>query len=350
MAQEKTEKATPKKRQDSRQKGQVAKSADVNTALILLFMFLFLLFFGSSFIQKLLHIFQHTFTEYALMELTEESVEMLFVGLVIQAAKAAGPILAVAFIAAVASNYLQIGFLFSPEAVQFKPERINPLQGFKRIYSMRAIVEMVKSVLKIACIALVAFFFLWWRKDHLLSLGQLDPASAAAVLGRLIIETGLATSVVLIFISILDFVYQRYDHEKNLRMSKQEVKDEHKKTEGNPEIKSKIKEKQRQMATRRMMQEVPDADVVITNPTHYAVALKYDGDHMEAPVVTAKGAGYIAARIKEIARKHNVITLENRPLARSLYEQGEIGQAIPEAFFKAVAEILAYVYRLQKKV
>lgn len=349
-AQEKTEKATPKKRQDSRKKGQVAKSADVNTALILLIMFLFLLFFGATFIRKLLHIIQYVFTEYMLLAVTEQSVRMIFVGLFAEAVKATGPVMLVAFIAALASNYLQVGFLFSTEAVQFKPERINPLQGLKRIYSLRAIVELVKSVLKISLIGFTAFFVIWWHKEKLLSMGQLTPAAAAGGLGGLIIQIGLACSVVLVLISIIDFVYQRYDHEKNIRMSKQEVKDEHKKMEGDPEIQAKIKEKQRHMAMHRMMQEVPEADVVITNPTHFAVALKYDGDRMEAPIVTAKGADYVAFKIKEIAKAHDVTTLENRSLARSLYWQAELGEAIPETFFKAVAEILAYVYRLKKKV
>lgn len=350
MAGEKTEKATPKKRRDSRKKGQVAKSVDVNTALILLMMFIFLMFFGASFVKQLLHIFQRSFAEFALMDVTLESVQMMFVGLTIEAAKAAGPILAVAFVAAIASNYLQVGFLFSTEAVQLKPERINPLQGFKKIYSLRAIVELAKSVLKISFIGLVTFGFLWWQKDKLMPLGQLAPASAASVLGKFVGEMGIAASAVLMFVAALDYVYQRYDYEKNLRMSKQDIKDEYKKTEGDPLIKSKIKERQRQMAMRRMMQEVPKADVVITNPTHYAVALKYDGDSMDAPVVAAKGVDYIAVKIKEIAKRHDIVTMENRPLARAIYQQTEIGQAIPEEFFKAVAEILAYVYRLKSKV
>jgi flagellar biosynthetic protein FlhB len=306
--------------------------------------------FGSTFVKRLLHIFQRSFAEFALMDLTSESVQMMFAKLTIDAAEAAGPILAVAFVTAIATNYLQVGFLFSTEAVQLKLERINPLQGFKKIYSLRAIVELTKSVLKISFIGLVTFGFLWWQKDKLMPLGQLAPASAATVLGKSVSEMGIAASAVLMFVAALDYVYQRYDYEKNLRMSKQDIKDEYKKTEGDPQMKSKIKERQRQMAMRRMMQEVPKADVVITNPTHYAVALKYDGDHMDAPVVAAKGVDYIAVKIKEIAKRHDIVTMENRPLARAIYQQSELGQAIPEEFFKAVAEILAYVYRLKNKV
>lgn len=347
---EKTEKATPKKRFDSRRKGQVAKSSDVNTALTLTIVFLFLLFFGGSFVHGLLQMFRHSLTDQALMDVNEKTIHAMFIDLTIEAVKTAGPIMLVAFFAAVASNYLQIGFLFSAEAIQPKLERINPLKGLKRIYSLRAIVELVKSVLKITLTAGVGFLFLWLERDKLLSLSQAEVTQGAATVGKLAVKMGLAASVVLIFISILDYVYQRYDHEKNLRMSKKEVKDEHKKMEGDPEIKQKMKAKQRQMSMRRMMQEVPDADVVITNPTHYAIALKYDGEEMNAPAVVAKGADYMALRIKTIAEHNDVVMLENRPLAQALYRQSEIGSAIPEEFFKAVAEILAYVYRLQKNV
>ncbi|HEU5140243.1 MAG TPA: flagellar biosynthesis protein FlhB [Bacillales bacterium] len=347
---EKTEKATPKKRQDSRKKGQVAKSADVNTALILLAVFLFLLFFGASFVQHLLTLFRYSFSEFMLMDVTEQSIQMMFVEMTVNAARAAVPIAIVAFLAAIATNYLQIGFLFSTEAVQFKLERLNPLQGAKKIFALRALVELVKSVLKISFVGGVAFGVLWLEKDKMFSLGQLSPGEAAVVLGHLLTEMGLAVAIVLIFVSIIDFVYQRFDYEKNLRMSKQDVKDENKNMEGDPKIKQKIKERQQQMAMRRMMQEVPEADVIITNPTHYAIALKYDGQNMDAPVVTAKGADFVAQKIKEIAKQNNIVTMENRPLARALYQQAEIGKAIPEDFFKAVAEILAYVYRLKNKV
>ena len=161
---------------------------------------------------------------------------------------------------------------------------------------------------------------------------------------------GLSAAFALLFLSVLDYLYQKYDHEKNIKMSKQDIKDEYKKSEGDPLIKSKIKQKQREMAMQRMMQEVPKADVVITNPTHYAIALKYDEDKMDAPYVVAKGVDFVAQKIKELAKENSIATVENRPLARALYSQTEIGDAVPEEFFKAVAEILAFVYRLKQKV
>ncbi|HET7616479.1 MAG TPA: flagellar biosynthesis protein FlhB [Bacillales bacterium] len=349
MSQEKTERATEKKRQDSRKKGQVAKSGDVNTALILLLVFMFLTFFGASLVQGMLKIMRDALTEFTLMDVTESSIQQMFVTMSVLSAKAAGPIVFVAFVAAVATNYLQVGFLFSTEAVQMKLDRLNPIQGAKKIFSVRALVELAKSILKISMIGIVAFGFLWFQKDKVIRLGRLSPATAAADLGKFITEMGILVAVMLILVSIVDYVYQRFDYEKNLRMSKQEVKDERKNIDGDPKIKAKIRQKQQQMAMSRMMQEVPNADVIITNPTHYAVALKYDDGKMDAPVVAAKGADYVALKIKEIAAENDVVTLENRPLAQSLYKHAEIGQAIPESFFKAVAEILAYVYRLKHK-
>lgn len=347
-SEEKTEKPTPKKRRDSRKKGQVAKSSDVNTALILTMVFLFLLFFGKPFVHGLSQIFQQSFRNHVLMDVNEQTIHTMFTGLTVKAAKTAGPIMLVAFLAAIVSNYLQIGFLFSPESMQPKFERINPLKGLKRIYSLRAVVELIKSVLKIAVTVGVTFLFLWLERDKLLSLSQTEVADAAGIIGNLAVKMGIVASVVLIFISMIDYVYQRYDHEKNLRMSKKEVKDEHKKMEGDPQIKQKIKEKQQQMSMQRMMEEIPKADVVITNPTHYAVALKYDSYEMDAPSVIAKGADYMALRIKKVASSNDIVMLENRPLAQALYKQTDIGHMIPESFFQAVAEILAYVYQLQK--
>ncbi|HET7656817.1 MAG TPA: EscU/YscU/HrcU family type III secretion system export apparatus switch protein, partial [Bacillales bacterium] len=256
MAGEKTEKATPKKRQKAREKGQVAKSTDVSTALILLVVFLMLLFSGGPFVKDMMKIFQQSFSEYALTDVTESSVQTLFSRLTYQAAKAAAPFLIMTLVIGIAANVLQIGFQFSTQAIQMKLDRLNPIQGAKKMFSLRALVELAKSSLKISFIGFVTFGFIWFEKDKLFSLGQMSPASAATILGKMITEMGLVAAIVLIFISILDFVYQRFDFEKNLKMSKQEVRDEHKDIEGDPKIKGKIRERQRQMAMRRMMQEV----------------------------------------------------------------------------------------------
>ncbi|PWA13519.1 flagellar biosynthesis protein FlhB [Pueribacillus theae] len=350
FSQEKTEKATPKKRQDERKKGRVSKSADVNTAIILFVVFLFLWFFGGFLRDELFAIFEVGLKDYILMDVTENTVHLMMSELSFQAAKVVLPILLAAIIGALLSNYMQVGFLFSTEPLVMKLERVNPIQGAKRIFSLRAIVELLKSMLKIAFIGLVTFAVLWFSKDEVFRLTSTSPATSLSVVGSLTVKMGLFASILLLFLSIFDYLYQKYDFEKNIRMSKQDIKDEYKKVEGDPLIKSKIKEKQRQMAMQRMMQEVPKADVVITNPTHYAVALKYDENEMDAPEVIAKGVDYVALKIKSIAKSNDVTIIENRSLARALYHEAEIGETIPEQLFKAVAEVLAYVYRLKEKI
>lgn len=350
FAGEKTEKATPKKRQDSRKKGQVAKSQDVNTAIVLLSVFLILLFGGSYFLDSLLSVFRHTYQEYIGMDLTENNIQMIFLDILQELVFVLAPIMAVAMIAGVVANYMQFGFLFSTETIQPKLEKLDPIKGFKRIFSLRAIVELLKSILKISLVGVVTFSVLWSRKDEILILAQKSVGAGLVTIANLTVQMGLIACAMLIFLAALDYLYQKYDFEKNIRMSKQDIKDEYKNMEGDPLIKSKIKQRQREMAMRRMMQEVPNADVVITNPTHYAVALKYDENKLDAPFVVAKGVDYVAQKIKYIAKENDIIQVENRPLARALYSQAEIGDAIPEEFFKAVAEILAYVYRTKNKI
>lgn len=349
FAGEKTEKATPKKKQDARKKGQVAKSADVNTALVLFLVFALLWVTGGQMLEVFLSFFRQSFQEYIVFSLSEANIHTIFVELSVEAAYLLAPIMVVAMIAGVAANYMQIGFLFSTETIKLSLNKINPISGAKRIFSTRAIVELLKSILKISLVGTVTFAILWFRMDEVMFLSQKTVLEAGAFLGQTAVLMGAVASLFLLFLSILDYLYQKYDHEKQLRMSKQDIKDEHKNIEGDPLIKGKIKEKQRQMAMQRMMQEVPDADVVITNPTHYSIALKYDENKVQAPIVVAKGVDYVALKIREIAEKHQVVMVENKPLARALYAQAEIGDAIPEDFFKAVAEILAYVYRLKQK-
>lgn len=350
FAGEKTEKATPKKREESRKKGQVAKSSDINTAISLFFMFLFLTFGTSYMGNRLESIMRKTFQNSILMPVDPESIAQFFYSLTLDVVKIMIPVLIVGLFASIVPNVMQVGFMFSAEAIQLKLDRLDPLKGFKRIYSLRAIVELLKSILKISSVGLIVFIVLWMHKDQVMTLPEKPLSDSLIVIGKITSQLGLSVSVFLIFLGILDYLYQRFDFEKNIRMSKQDIKDEYKKTEGDPQIKSRIKEKQRQMAMQRMMQEVPKADVVITNPTHFAVALLYDDTKMDAPVVVAKGADYVALKIREIAKKNRVVTIEKRPLARALYHQLEIGDPIPEEFFKAVAEILAYVYRLKKKI
>ncbi|SHN16376.1 flagellar biosynthesis protein FlhB [Gracilibacillus kekensis] len=350
FAGEKTEKATPKKRQDARKKGQVAKSQDVNTAILLFFVFIILLVTGGSLKDTMTSMYSKSFTEYIHHEVTEKEVFSMLWDVLTQISIALAPIMLIAIVAGLASNFLQIGFLFTADPLKMKLNKIDPIQGAKRIFSARALVELVKSLLKITLVGAITFSIIWMNRDEMMMLADKEVNSALAFFGQMTIQMGIAAAIGLLIISVIDYTYQRYDYEKQNKMSKNDVKDEHKNIEGDPLIKSKIKEKQRQMAMQRMMSEIPNADVVITNPTHYAIAIKYDENKADAPYVVAKGVDFVAMRIKDIAKNHDIVMVENRPLARALYDQVEINDIIPEDFFKAVAEILAYVYRIQKKI
>ncbi|MET3697969.1 flagellar biosynthetic protein FlhB [Bacillus oleivorans] len=350
FAGEKTEKATPKKRQDSRKKGQVAKSQDVGTSFIMLAVFFGLLMLGSYFLDLCLDLYKQSFTDFILVEVTPSNIERIMMDVFMIMVQFLAPVMLAAIVAAIFSNYIQIGFLFTTETIAFKLEKIDPIKGFKRIFSMRAIVELLKSILKITLIGLITFAVLWIHLEDIMMLAQYSVGESMAVVGDLTVQMGLYASFALLALSGLDYLYQKYDFEKNIRMSKQDIKDEYKNIEGDPLIKSKIKQRQREMAMRRMMQEVPHADVVITNPTHYAIALKYDEAKLDAPYVVAKGVDFVAQKIKFIAKENDVTLVENRPLARALYDQADIGQAIPEEFFQAVAEILAVVYQTKGSI
>ncbi|MCZ8539551.1 flagellar biosynthesis protein FlhB [Psychrobacillus psychrodurans] len=348
---EKTEKATPKKRQDSRKKGQVLKSPDVTSAIVLLSVFVFLFFFASFLRTEIFSFFGVTFSKYMLIEtLTIDTAIIIYKDMLLEMAMVLLPIMLVAVVAAVAANYFQFGLLFTTEPLKFDLKKIDPIKGLKRIFSLKAIIELLKSILKISFIGSVTTLILWMNLEQVLSLSFKTAWDTLSTVGWLTGTMGIAASCVLLFISILDFFYQKYDYEKNLKMSKQDIKDEHKNSDGDPIIKSRIRQRQREMAMRRMMQEIPTADVVITNPTHFAIVLKYDDESMDAPTVVAKGVDFVAQKIKLIAKENNVVMVENRPLARSMYDQVEVGQRIPDEFFKAVAEVLAYVYRIKQKI
>lgn len=347
---EKTEKASPRKKEDERKKGKVAKSQDINTALLLMFCFIILGVSGSYMKMNMATLYEKTFTEYIFMDVNLESINKLVIEVLIQFIMVVAPVMAVAVVIGIAANLLQIGVLFTTEPLKFDLKKIDPIQGAKRIFSIRALVELVKSLLKIVFIGIITFSVILIYKDEMMMLAFKNANSAVAFFGKVTLIMGIAATIALLFLAVLDYMYQRYDFEKNIRMSKQDIKDEHKNMEGDPLIKSKIKEKQRQMAMQRMMSEVPKADVIITNPTHYAIAIKYDEDIIPAPYVIAKGTDKTALRIREIAKEHNVTITENKPLARALYDVVEINEAIPEDYYQAIAEILAFVYQTEKQL
>ncbi|RKJ34863.1 flagellar biosynthesis protein FlhB, partial [Butyricicoccus sp. 1XD8-22] len=294
----------------------------------------------------------HQFIEKNILieSITEETVMEIYAQTITEMGSIVLPFLLIAVVTGIGANYFQFGLLFTTETLKFDLKKMDPIKGIKKIISMRAIINLLKSLLKVAFIGAITSLIIWMNMADVLSLAFQNPWDILSTVASLTALMGIAAALVLIFIAILDYIYEKYEYEKNLKMSKQDIKDEHKNAEGDPQVKSKIKQRQREMAMRRMMQEIPSADVVITNPTHYAIALKYDEQNMDAPKVIAKGTDFVAQKIKLIAKEHDVVMVENRPLARAMYDKVEIGDFVPEEFFKAVAEILAYVYRIKRKI
>jgi len=346
---EKTEPATPKKRQEARKKGQVAKSMDLPAAFILFFSFLSFFLLGGYMKEKLVSLFQSIFYNFLTLNLSMNNIMVLFETVSLQMLLILGPIFLISIVIAVLGNYLQIGFLMTGDPLMMKFSKINPLEGAKKLFSLRAVVDFLKSMLKMTIIGIVVYQTLWGEREHIMQLARLPLEEIMIYASAVTLRLGIKIGFVLIVLAILDYIYQKYEHEKSLKMSKQDIKDEYKKSEGDPLVKGKIREKQRRMALQRMMAEVPKADVVITNPTHFAVAIQYDAGKMQAPTVIAKGTDYIALKIKQVAKDNGIITMENKTLARALYAQVEIGESIPSDMFQAVAEVLAYVYKMKGK-
>ena len=344
---EKTEEPTQKKRDDARKKGQVGKSQDLSAAFVLL-----MGFFVLRILWDYIYFEIHNYTVYIYSNMMQtidtETVINLFLGIVLLFARTALPVMAAIMLCGLGINFYQVGLNFNTEAIGFKLDKLNPINGFGRIFSKRSLVELVKSLFKIA---IVGFFLFNYLKDEIPFVPNyifLDLITCLAKMADLIFAMAFQVIAVIIVLGILDFAYQKWQTTQDLKMTKQEVKDEMKNSEGDPKIKGKIKQKQREMAMARMMQEVPKADVIVTNPTHYAVALVYKKGDV-APKVVAKGQDYVALRIKDVGREHNVVIVENKPLARALYASTEVGDIVPPDLYQAVAEVLAYVYRLKNR-
>jgi len=345
----KTEKATHKKRQEARKKGQVFQSREITSATVLMFAFLSLKAFGNIMYKEISAITVRTLTQNLDMDgyFNIKGVSLLFLEVMKSLAIITGPILVISATAGFLGAYSQVGFLFTAEPIKLTLDRINPFQGFKRLFSPRGAVELLKAVFKIGITGYIAYRYLNGETANIISLMELEPKQTGIYIYNTSINAAVKICFALILFGVADYGYQWWEYEKNLRMTKQEIKEEYKQVEGNPEVKSRIRQKQRQMSMRRMMHEVPEADVVITNPTHYAAAIRYDTDISDAPIVVAKGEGYIALKIKETAREHNVQIVENKELAQTIYKTVDIGEAIPPELYQAVAEILAFVYNVK---
>lgn len=347
---ERTEEATQQRREDFRKRGQVAQTRELASVFVLFTSLGLIWMFARFFFEQINGLFQLAFGD-AVLNVARND------GNWIHAARFAvektfymtAPILGVLWIISFASTAVQIGFLYNEEALEFKPERMNPVQGFARIFSFKSLIEGVKAIAKLGIILMIAYWLLKGQFEVLPQLIHFSIGQIFMYLGEMMIRLLAGVGLFMLTLAGADYLFQRWELEKEMKMTKQEVREEIKSREGDPLIKSRIKRLQREASSRRMMEEVPKADVIVTNPTHIAVALRYD-DRMTAPTVIAKGADLIAEKIKDLAKQHAIPIIENKPLARTIFKTLKIGQAIPRELYTAVAEVLSYVYRLKKKV
>lgn len=348
---EKTEPATDKKLRDARDEGKVAKSKELTAAFDLIVLFLVLKVFMSFVGEKLLGFFSYIynrmpdFLNETQKDMSSVTVRNFMNDIILQFLLTCLPFFIFGVVVTILVSIVQVGWKVTTKPMAPKLDKFNPINGFKRIFSKDAIFELIKSVLKIGVILYMAYSSIKSHQNDIFILYELPLKRAVALVGDIIINTGLKISIVYLIVGIVDYIYNKHKFNEDMKMTKQEVKDEFKNTEGDPAIKGQQRKRMQEASQRRMMQDVPKADVVITNPTHFAVAIKYDADTNQAPVVTAKGQDYVAMKIKEIARDNNIRIVENKPLARMLFHNVELGAEIPPELYQSVAEILAMIYK-----
>lgn len=346
---EKTEEATQQRRDDFRKRGQVVQTRELSSVLVLFMSVVAIWMLGRFFLMQMHNVFTQSFGTFLVAAARNGDwvAAVRYVGF--KGFMIVGPIFGIMWLMSFASSTIQIGFLVNEEAMKFNPGRINPIEGFKRVFSLRSVFEGIKAIFKVSIVGSIAAIIL---KSEVIVVPQLVNYTIDQMfmyVGEVFFKLFAGVGFFMAVLAGADYLYQRWEMEKKMRMTKQEVKDELKSREGDPLIRARIRRVQREMANRRMMDDVPKADVIITNPTHIAVALQYSAQTV-APKIVAKGAGEIAEKIKKIAREHNVPVVENKPLARTIYKTLKIGQVIPRELYTAVAEVLSYVYKLKQKV
>lgn len=348
---QRTEPATDRRRQKSREKGQVCKSVDLNTAVLLLIGFLGLYWFRQHLYFGLSDVLRRCFSLQDHIYMDAEQFSAFSAMIIMEFGKIVAPFLAIGFVGALLVNLAQIGFLFTTEPMKPKPEKFNPINGFKRIFSVKSAAELVKSIVKLFLLGYMPYQFIKGNLPTFLNMMDMDSAPALFLLLWIIFKIAMQICVLLLIFSLADYGFQKWQYEESIKMSKYDIKQERKEVEGDPLIKAEFRRRQMQLSLRRMMSEVPKAEVVITNPTELAVALAYDiNDPHSVPTVVAKGAGFVAQRIREIAREHGVFIHENKPLAQSLYKDCEIGEMIPVKLYQSVAKVLAYLYESKRGI
>lgn len=351
MSGEKTEKATPKRRRDERKKGNVSVSKDIVTVCTLLGGFYVLKFtFLSAYTALKGYLLKYLGYMETLADLSTDRVMEMGIDGVIVAAKIVAPLMAFVMILSVAATMFQTKPLFAIDSLKPKFSKLNPINGIKKLFSLRSLVDVLKGIIKISILFYILVDFIKGEIHQLPKLLSVDLLTASGYMFQTVFSMAIKIGAAFAVISVFDFFYQRWEYERQLKMSKQEIKEEYKQLEGDPQIKGKIKQLQRQRAMSRMMQQVPDADVVIKNPTHFAVALRYDPERDAAPVLLAKGQDHLALRIIKVAEENNVTVIENRPLARGIFATTELNQELPREFYGAVAEILVHIYKLNRKI
>lgn len=347
---EKTEPATARKREESRGTGKVAKSVDLVQSLQLLVFFTLVYFIGGWWRDQALLASWVWLSDIGRDVDSVEDLNLLFLSVLRHTAVFMIPTALCLLLTGVLGNLMQTGWLVAWKALQPDITKLDPIKGFSRIFSLRGVMRFVTSLLKISCAGTVAWWTLSEERASMLGLVGVGPHAMVAYMGELIFKVGLRISIVYFLLSLLDLLYQQWQNEEDMKMTKQEVKDEMKQMEGDPKIKARVRELQRKMSLQRMMQKVPEATVVVTNPTRIAVALRYEVDVDQAPICVAKGKEGVAKRIRQLAAEHGIPIVERKPLARALYEAVEVGAIVPEHLYGAVAEILAYVYELEQRL
>jgi len=347
---DKTEAPTPRRREEAREQGQIARSADLTAAALLLGFLLLMNSFGPGLIKALKAIMSELLSADSLANLDSSTTGPLIARSFIAAGGAVAPLLLGAVIIAVAANLLQVGFFLSGKRLAPNFEVLNPLRGFGRLFQAESFVHLVINLLKLLLVGILAYSAVTQRMDQIIAIQQLSYMQAFALGASIVYAVGLRVAVLLLVLAIVDYTWHRFKNERELRMTKQEIKEEMRRMEGDPKIKQRRRQIAFQMATKRLAKDVPTADVIVTNPTHFAIALKYDAATMHAPKCVAKGQDLLAKRIREIAIAHGIPIIERPPLARSLYRLVDVGKEIPEQFYSAIAEILAYVYALTGKI
>ncbi|HVP07726.1 MAG TPA: flagellar biosynthesis protein FlhB [Candidatus Acidoferrum sp.] len=347
---DRTEQATPRRREKAREEGQVARSLDLNSAFVILLGFSSLLILGPYLVQQTQQFLRYMLGNAPSIAASDPTFMKLFGDAMLKFFVILAPVAIALFIIGATVSVAQVGFHISTKALEPKLDKFDLAAGFKRLVGLRSLVSMIRDAVKLLVLGFVSYKVISGEADKFYLLSDMAIPQMAATICKLAVIIAVKIGAAMLFVAALDYMYQRWEFEKNIRMSRQDIKDEFKDTEGSPQVKARIRQIQREMARKRMMQDVPTADVVITNPTHLAVALKYDADKMNAPFVVAKGERLIAERIKQIAHEYDIPVIEDVQLARALFKMCEIGQMVPHSLYRAVAEVLAYVYRLKGKV